>query len=73
MPAFLACYDYGQGGIWLYVDAESASDIGAKYRDLTVFESPPNFWNEQLEELARSHDPTRSAVWAEWLAKLERA
>ena len=72
MPAYLACYDYGQGGIWLYVDAASASDIRTNYPALTVFEVPPEFWNEQHEEIARSHDPAQSPIWAELLAKLKR-
>ncbi len=31
MPQFLACYDYGQGGIWLYIRGESPEQIKRTY------------------------------------------
>ena len=49
---FLVCYDYGTGGLWWRMTATSASQIEAKYRDLTVFEQPPEWWTEEMERLA---------------------
>jgi hypothetical protein len=40
MPLFLSCYDYGMGGAWLYVEAESPEQIQQTYDGLTVFETP---------------------------------
>jgi len=51
MRAFLTCYDYGQGGIWLYIDAPSASEITTSYPTLRVFETPPPFWTENWSRL----------------------
>lgn len=73
MIEFLVCYDYGQGGIWLYVKAESAKALRKAYLSLTVFESPPSFWNEQLEVLARKADPVKDPKWREWLASLNKS
>ena len=71
MREFLACYDYGQGGIWLYVEGESASDITTKYPALTIVDVLPPWWNEEFERLVRSHNPATSPFWAEWLSKLK--
>jgi len=67
---FLACYDYGQGGIWLYFKARSADEVRLKYPCLTVFESAPPFWTDELETLARSHD-IETSEWVDWLARLK--
>jgi hypothetical protein len=37
----LAVYDYGQGGTWLYFYARSASEIEAKYPELSVVPEAP--------------------------------
>jgi hypothetical protein len=71
MPSFLACYDYGQGGIWLYVEGESSEQIESAYPSLTIFEIAPPFWNDELETLAREHNPATNPVWAEWLERLK--
>lgn len=39
--AFLTLYDYGAGGVWAYVRAQSAEEIRAKFRDVTVYSDPP--------------------------------
>jgi hypothetical protein len=60
---FLVCYDYGQGGIWLYLKAQSVEEIMRDYPRLTVFEAVPPFWTDELEAIARSHD----TVTSQWL------
>jgi hypothetical protein len=45
--AFLTAYDYGQGGVWLYMLAESSEQIEQRYPDLQVFEEPPPFLDDQ--------------------------
>jgi hypothetical protein len=49
MPTFLACYDYGQGAVWLLLDAETHNDAQAAYPGLVVYESRPQ-WMAQTEE-----------------------
>jgi hypothetical protein len=49
---FLTVYDYGEGGVWLVLLAESAAQIREKYPDLQVVEKPPPSMNEeQLEDI----------------------
>jgi hypothetical protein len=56
---FLACYDYGQGGVWLLLDAPSLEDAQRAYPELTVFASRPA-WMSEVQE-------------AEYRASCERA
>jgi hypothetical protein len=46
---FLACYDYGQGGVWLLLDAASAEEAQSAYPELTVFSSRPAWMSEAQE------------------------
>ena len=47
MREFLACYDYGSGGLWWWIEAESVDAIHAAYCDLTVFETVPDWWESR--------------------------
>jgi hypothetical protein len=38
---FLACHDYGMGGIWILIDAETAVQVEHTYPELKVIESRP--------------------------------
>jgi len=38
---YLTCYDYGTGGIWLFVQARSKQEIAARYPQLTVVDRAP--------------------------------
>jgi hypothetical protein len=60
MNSFLVCYDYGQGGVWFYLEAASLEEITQTYPRLTAFGGPPPWWNEQHEKAARDHDPEKS-------------
>jgi len=66
---YLTCYDYGQGGVWLYIEADSPSQITATYRDLEVFEATPPWWNDEMERMARSH---KGETWKKWLDQFRR-
>jgi hypothetical protein len=37
----LCCYDYGIGGVWIYVFARTTEEIRTKYPELTVVEERP--------------------------------
>jgi len=60
--AYLTCWDYGMGGIWHYILAESPDAIRAKYPGLIVFEDPPAWWAERplldLETVDVDDEPT---------------
>jgi hypothetical protein len=70
MKKFLASYDYGQGGVWLYIEAKSPTQITETYRDLTVHKVPPPWWTDNMDQDAQSllSDP----FWNQWLSKLKR-
>ncbi|MBX7149660.1 hypothetical protein K1X76_11355 [bacterium] len=42
---YLAVYDYGMGGIWCYIHAESAEQIEKLYPELKVIEKEPD-WHQ---------------------------
>ena len=49
---FLTVYDYGQGGVWLYLLAESEEQIRGRYPDLQIVEKPPpSMDKEQLADI----------------------
>jgi hypothetical protein len=37
---FLTVFDYGTGGVWWYVTADSAEEITDKFRDIKIVEDP---------------------------------
>jgi hypothetical protein len=37
---YLIAYDYGQGAVWAYIEAESAGQIIERFPDCKVFETP---------------------------------
>jgi hypothetical protein len=55
---FLTVYDYGQGGVWLFLLAESEEQIRERYPDLQIAEKPPpSLDEEQLADIrARTLD-----------------
>jgi len=68
LAEFLACYDYQTGGVWLYVEAESASELVERYPTLTVVDETPTWWTPEIEQEMRAKvgDP----FWNQWLADL---
>jgi hypothetical protein len=69
MPKYLVCYDYGTGGVWLYVEATSAGEIVEKYRDLQVFETQPSWMTPQDDQRIRAKV---GPFWENWLAQFRR-
>lgn len=51
---FFTVDDYGQGGIWLVIRAESADAIKEKYPELDVFDEPPEFLTSDVVERTRA-------------------
>jgi hypothetical protein len=42
MGSFLACYDYGQGALWLYLEGESLAQVISEYPGLTIWTNFPS-------------------------------
>jgi hypothetical protein len=49
MRRYLVCYDYGTGGLWWWITANSPDEITAKFREVVVFERPPTWWNDDID------------------------
>jgi hypothetical protein len=45
LRSFLACYDYGTGGVWLLLDAPSHEAAQRAYPELIVYETRPKWMN----------------------------
>jgi hypothetical protein len=46
---FLVLYDYGQGGLWAHLIADSEEQIRTRHPELVVMENPP-VWMSAEEE-----------------------
>jgi hypothetical protein len=53
---FLCCYDYGMGGVWVYVKARTKAEIEEAF-DLVAFEERPAWMDE--ETLQRDFGPSQ--------------
>lgn len=74
---FLVCSDYGMGGTWAYLLADSEEQILQRFRDLAVVHELPGSWSEQARKAVEdcvididSIDPDDPS--AKWLLKLQR-
>ena len=66
---FLVAYDYGMGGVWAFVSADTDEEILKRYPQLQVFnEIPKELDSETVKKLERCdlYAPTG------WLALLEK-
>jgi hypothetical protein len=62
---FLVCYEYGTGGVWWWITATSPDAIIAKYRDVIVFDQPPDWWDADRDRLTphrKLSDPPDTAL-----------
>ena len=54
MSKYLVMYDYGQGGVWAFVRADSTDQIRQEFPELTVFEQAPVWMTKEiLDEIER--------------------
>ena len=67
---FLACYDYGQGGIWSWVEAESAAQIREAYPELTVLDRMPMWMTPEVLQSIQSRSINESSL-RKWLDVLK--
>lgn len=53
---FLAVYNYGMGGSWMFINARSAGEIRARYPILDVVESIPEWMTPEVRrQIERVH------------------
>lgn len=75
-PCFLVLYDYGQGGIWGYVTAESKDSIVSRFPELTVYDTTPDWLDteyvEQLKQRVESIDGPYRGVLSDVLVDRSR-
>ncbi|MCH8172298.1 MAG: hypothetical protein IIA70_03210 [Proteobacteria bacterium] len=50
---FLVCYNYGSGGIWLYILARNKKEIQKKYPELKIVDERPEWFNDERELITR--------------------
>jgi hypothetical protein len=51
---YLVLYDYGMGGVWAYLTAESEHQIRERFPQLRVVTETPSWWTTEVE--ARTRD-----------------
>lgn len=44
---FLVCYDYGMGGLWGLLSAQSESDIRRIFPELSIFQERPRWMKDE--------------------------
>jgi hypothetical protein len=47
---YLVVYDYGQGGVWAYITAESPEQITDRFPDLSVVEATPDWMTDEVRK-----------------------
>jgi hypothetical protein len=47
---YLVVYDYGMGGVWIFIDARNPEEIEAKYPELTVAAVRPDWLTDDRWE-----------------------
>ena len=61
---YLAVYDYGQGGAWLLLDANSFEEAQAAFSAITVFETRPDWMSEADEAEYREASEQKGFRWS---------
>ncbi len=72
---YLVVYDYGQGGIWAYVNAASPEEIEQRFPELRVIDEPPAWMTEEyrarLEQTTCDINEAEVGLLADILAQRE--
>jgi hypothetical protein len=69
---FFVVYDYGQGGLWAILRAESAEQVRRKYPGLDVFEGrPPMLDDATVSSIRRAGVRDIDDAPDGWLADLQ--
>lgn len=71
---YLVLYDYGQGGLWAVVRADSADQVRQRWPQLAVFDRQPTAMSDRLYAEVHSRGiRDLEATDADWLASLARS
>jgi hypothetical protein len=54
MTEFLVVYDYGQGGVWAVIRAESPAEVRARFPELTLVADRPGWMSDSDFEQLRA-------------------
>lgn len=46
--SFLVVYDYGQGGVWAFINATSRAEIKRRFPEFEVFDKPPGWMSADV-------------------------
>ena len=63
---FLCVYDYGMGGVWMTINAQSANEIEDKFADVKVVTDRPDWMtDDEYKRIAResAHDIDSPTGW----------
>ena len=66
---YLVLHNYGQGGLWAYVNAKSPAEIEAAFREIEVVATPPTWLTVQEQQKLETYDVDAPAGWLAMLAK----
>ena len=62
----MTVYDYGQGGVWTWIRAESADAVRRLYPELQIIEGPPTWVDDEppvrTVDLTDDEDPFLAAL-----------
>ena len=53
---FLTLYDYGTGGCWMYICADSAQDVLDKYPELRILDREPDWFDDESRRITETVD-----------------
>ena len=69
--SYLAVYDYGQGGVWVVIDARSEQELAAAYPELKVVHDRPSWLSEpEMNRIRERFHFDIDAPPSGWLAVL---
>jgi hypothetical protein len=69
---YLAAHDYGMGGIWMLIDAESAQQIESTYPDVKVVDTRPSWLTDEIFARIKAHSHFDIDAPAGYLLSLRR-
>ncbi|WP_341910167.1 hypothetical protein [Ferrovibrio terrae] len=73
MKSFLVAYDFGTGGLWAILNAESKDQITKRFPDLTILEQRPDSMSEtDYGRITAQETYALSGPLPQWLADLDK-
>lgn len=73
MKSFLVAYDFGTGGLWAILNAESKDQITKRFPDLTILEQRPDSMSEaDYGRITAQETYSLGGALPQWLADLDK-